>query len=79
MAGQTAGPNLLKFFEGTYGYPMGNKVLKNFLNSYFSKIYFFQKSKSFLQTFFSNSTGNFRPFSFLFINVKINEEMKKHA
>ena len=24
IAGQTAGPNRLKFVEGTYGYPRGN-------------------------------------------------------
>ncbi len=25
MAGQTPAPNWLKFFEGTHGYPEGNK------------------------------------------------------
>ena len=36
MAGQTAGPNGLKFFEGTQGYPGGNIGQKNptfFFNS----------------------------------------------
>ena len=47
IAGQTAGPNGLTFFEGTQGYPGGNKA-KN------SKFFHF-----FLQIFiFFNSTGN---------------------
>ena len=31
VAGQTAGPNGLTFFEETHGYPGGNKDIPNFV------------------------------------------------
>ena len=48
IAGQTAGPNWLTFFEGTHGYPGGSIGLKN---SFFSRMkFFFQNIFQYLTT-----------------------------
>ena len=57
IAGQTAGPNGLTFFEGTHEYPGGN------IGKKIQKFEFFKNRNIFSSNIFYYSTGNAGPFS----------------